>query len=375
MNVALFLTYGYSIKTWKDSGTLDREISIYKNLNKVKNVQFYIISYGNASDEALVSNEDGIKVLPIYKYFNKSKYRFVNLIRSFSIPKLVKNNLNEISIVQQHQLHGCWVSILYSFLIRKPYYLRTGYDMYLFSIQERKSFLIRSAYKLLTNLGLRFSNIYSVTNKSDLAFLTNKYTKHSNKLKLRPNFVEVNYSDFNKRDNNKILCVGRIEEQKNFGLLIKEFQNTADKLEIDLVGEGSLKNDLSKSALKNKVKINFLGMKNNNELLKMYTNYKFFITTSKFEGNPKTLLEAMASGCVVFASDIPNHEELIKNEIDGFLFSLINPELQKLFFKVKNQSSALNKISNNAIKKVDIHNNLNNLVENTFKDYELILNK
>ncbi len=316
----------------------------------------------------------GIKVFPIYKHLKESKFKYVNLIKSLAIPKLLKNNLDEISLVKQHQLHGCWVSIIYSFLIRKPYYLRTGYDMYLFSKQEGKSFLIRSFFKFLTYLGMRFSNIYSVTNNSDLLFLNEKYKKYSAKLKLRPNFVEVINNNFEKRYDNKILCVGRLEDQKNFELLVKEFQNTSNILEIDLVGEGTLKNDLLICSANNNVKINFFGIIDNNELLKMYTKYKFFFTASKFEGNPKTLLEAMASGCVVFASDIPNHKELIQNEVDGFLFSIEKSELKELFFKVRNENEYLGKISKNAIKRVSINNSLNNLVENIYKDYELILN-
>lgn len=375
MNVALFLTYGYSIKTWKESGTLDREIAVYKKLNKLKNINFYIISYGDSSDEIILNNEHGIKVFPIYKHLKESKFKYLNLIKSLAIPKLLKNNLDEISLVKQHQLHGCWVSIIYSFLIRKPYYLRTGYDMYLFSKQEGKSFLIRSFFKFLTYLGMRFSNIYSVTNNSDLLFLNEKYKKYSAKLKLRPNFVEVINNNFEKRYDNKILCVGRLEDQKNFELLVKEFQNTSNILEIDLVGEGTLKNDLLICSTNNNVKINFFGIIDNNELLKMYTKYKFFFTASKFEGNPKTLLEAMASGCVVFASDIPNHKELIQNEVDGFLFSIEKSELKELFFKVRNENEYLGKISKNAIKRVSINNSLNNLVENIYKDYELILDK
>ena len=36
------------------------------------------------------------------------------------------------------------------------------------------------------------------------------------------------------------------------------------------------------------------------------------ISSSLFEGNPKTILEAMSMGCIVIASDIKNHRELIE---------------------------------------------------------------
>ena len=47
-------------------------------------------------------------------------------------------------------------------------------------------------------------------------------------------------------------------------------------------------------------------------------NYKYYLSSSKFEGNPKTILEAMSSGCIVIASNIKNHKEIIKHNIQVF---------------------------------------------------------
>ena len=56
------------------------------------------------------------------------------------------------------------------------------------------------------------------------------------------------------------------------------------------------------------------------DLLEIYKQYKFFVLSSDFEGNPKVLLEAMAAGCIVIAKNIPNNQELIENNQDGFLY-------------------------------------------------------
>jgi glycosyltransferase involved in cell wall biosynthesis len=44
-----------------------------------------------------------------------------------------------------------------------------------------------------------------------------------------------------------------------------------------------------------------------------------FITTSQFEGRPNAVLEALAYGKVVFASDIPAHREIIQDQSNGFI--------------------------------------------------------
>ena len=47
MNVLVVFTFGYSLKTWFDSSTLNKEISIYKNLHEKEGVNFTFLTYGN----------------------------------------------------------------------------------------------------------------------------------------------------------------------------------------------------------------------------------------------------------------------------------------------------------------------------------------
>ena len=53
----------------------------------------------------------------------------------------------------------------------------------------------------------------------------------------------------------------------------------------------------------------------------MYGDYIFYISSSIFEGNPKTVLEAMSNGCVPLLSDIENHQELVEDGKSGYLIS------------------------------------------------------
>ena len=44
------------------------------------------------------------------------------------------------------------------------------------------------------------------------------------------------------------------------------------------------------------------------------------INTSRSEGMPNTLLEAMSMGCAILAKDIPGNRAVVRNGVDGFLF-------------------------------------------------------
>ena len=54
-----------------------------------------------------------------------------------------------------------------------------------------------------------------------------------------------------------ILCVGRLESQKNYLKILNDFKNTRDSVRIDIVGEGSLKENLKLLAQKIKSMLNF----------------------------------------------------------------------------------------------------------------------
>ena len=88
------------------------------------------------------------------------------------------------------------------------------------------------------------------------------------------------------------------------------------------LGNYSLSIEFSLKALNlspKNIKMQILNQLENDELLSLLAKYKFYISNSNFEGHPKSLLEAMSVGCVVFASNISNHIELIDHGKNGFL--------------------------------------------------------
>ena len=50
MKIVLLLTYGVSLKTWFETGLLERELSYYQYLYKKFGIKTTVISYGNESD-------------------------------------------------------------------------------------------------------------------------------------------------------------------------------------------------------------------------------------------------------------------------------------------------------------------------------------
>ena len=370
MNIILVFTYGYSLKIWKESGTLDRELSIYKNLNKRYKCNFIFVTYGDESELDFDISEYGISIFPIYKYATKSKNKIIGYIKSFYFPFLIQKHVQEFDLIKQNQLLGSWVSIILKLLSKKPLFLRTGYDMYLFSSLENKNKITTLLYKFLTKTTLYFSDIYSVSSNRDFKFISS-LNKNSNDIKIRPNWIienNIQLINLERRYNNRILSVGRLEKQKNYEFLIKAFKDT--NITIDLVGAGSLKNRLESISKQNKVKLNIIEPLENSEILNLMNKYKFFVTSSSFEGNPKTVLEAMSLGCIIFASKIDSHSELIVENVNGFLFDLNDPKnLIKQFQLNFENNNLLSSISKKSIDTVNKNFSLNKAVESEYLDY------
>lgn len=371
MHILVIFSYNYSLKTWNETGNINRELKLYQSLNFEKNVNFTFFTYGNNTDKAILEEFGQFNLITFQDIFRNDKNI---LIKSLLVPFFLKKRLKEIDIIKCIQLNGSWVGIILKFLINKPLYIKTGFDQFIFSIYERKSLLKKCLFYLLTQVSLMSSNLYTVASKHDLSFIKkNYYFFNKKKLKLRPNWVQIvnNKNKLNKFEN-KVISIGRLSEQKNYPYIIDALKES--KLTLDIIGSGELYEQLSKQAIQNKVQVNFLGNLSNNLVLEKLQQNKYFIIASKFEGNPKVVLEAMSAGCVVIASSIPNNTEIVEDGVNGFLFDLENKKNDILQIIEKSEKLGLYEIiSKNAIEYIKTNNSLKTHISMEFEDYKSIL--
>jgi glycosyltransferase involved in cell wall biosynthesis len=364
IKIAIFFTYDYSIKTLKNSGLFAREMKIYNELHKNYGLEFIFITY---DENVNISQKDypQFKFISIYQYISKSKNKFIRILKSFFVPFIVAKDIADVDILHQHQLLGSWVPMLIKFKIKKPLLIRTGYDAYLFSLNNKDILFKSLFYKYLTKISLRFSDLYTVTSHCDYNFLTQKFD--TSKVRVVPNWVESSNKLVSKKENKKILMVGRLEVQKNYPMAIEFLKKISSDYELDVFGSGSQFDYLKSRSLDEKLNINFLGNVSHDKLLDIFRKYDYFLTTSNYEGNPKTVLEALSNECLVFAKDIPNHSEIITDGRNGYLFDSVD-ELVEKFQYVKNNQNVKLRIQNHASKSLK-NNELDSIRTLMFEDY------
>lgn len=372
MHVVLFFTFDYSLTLWDQAKILQREEIYYKKLlENFEDLRITFVTYGGEEDYKFFQDLEKVDILPIYDYVKYSKSKIIRFIKSFYFPYIIKRNTTNVDIIKQFQLYGSWVSILYKKLINKPLIIRTGYDMYKFSIHENKSLFKQFLYKHLTRLSLKNSNLYTVTTNQDESFLNTNFK--NNNIVVRPNWtISKNIKSITDRHRTKVLSVGRLEKQKNFSELIQVFENS--EFEIDIYGEGSERKKLEMLAKNLNTKVNFLGLLDYESLQKTYEDYIFFVTTSKYEGNPKTILEAQSAGCIVIALEEQNTNELIENGVSG----IIVKNSYEILTTIKNLQynlEKLNLISLASTSCKNVKNELSTIVNIDYKDFLTLLNK
>ena len=245
MNIILIFTYGISLKNWEESGLLSRELKIYEQLNERYGITFTFITFGDEKDSQIIKDINYIDVIPSETIIKPSKNKLINFLKSIKLAFKLRKYIKKGDLIKTNQLNGSWIGILLKFLTKKPLLIRTGYDILQFKIYEKKPKYIILFYFLLTQFGLLFSDLLTVTSNVDKEKMRKRFINAENII-IHKNYVVKKYdSPFDSRYENKILIVGRLEKQKNYLQILNSLKNKS--FEIDIVGEGFEKDVIQKN--------------------------------------------------------------------------------------------------------------------------------
>jgi len=167
-----------------------------------------------------------------------------------------------------------------------------------------------------------------------------------------------------------ILYVGRLTYEKNIPYLFKIMKSLKERrrefpginrIKLVIVGEGFLKNQLKKKGEKTGLKENiiFTGFIREEDLLYTYDCADIFILPSFAELQSISTLEAMAMKNVIMVAKSTENaaQELVKEGVNGYTFSLENPEdaVEKIL-KIFHNEKLKKQMQEESFKMVQEHN-------------------
>lgn len=202
------------------------------------------------------------------------------------------------------------------------------------NVLDNDNFIVRFFKKVTAS----FSDKIIVISNSVKKDVVSRYEISEDKTILIPNGVDCSQSDtpHQSRKNNSLTfgSIGRLNEQKNFSLLISALASFKDRDFLYLiVGEGELKKELEDQILTHSLsdKIKLLGTKK--DIPSFLNSLDFFVLPSKWEGLGIVLLEAGLAKLPVLASSTGGILDVISDKKTGILFK--NNDLDDLILKLE----------------------------------------
>lgn len=119
-----------------------------------------------------------------------------------------------------------------------------------------------------------------------------------------------------------LLSVGNLIELKGHHLVIQALANLPDEVNLLIVGGGPMETELRELVVKLGLqsRVRFDGLLPQDELVKRYAAADCLVLASSREGLPNVVLEAMASGTPVIATDAGGIPEVVDNSV-GYLLT------------------------------------------------------
>ena len=186
-------------------------------------------------------------------------------------------------------------------------------------------------------LGVHACDVYQVMTEAGKIGCIERYKIKNEKVVVIPNWIDeaaITDEPYN-FSNKKIITVGRASPEKNYECLIEiaeQIKPYADGWEWHIWGnfESEYGQKLLES-IKERNLSDFLIHKGvTRNIYDVYKKYSMFVLTSKFEGMPNVILEALGSKLPVIAFDCPTGpSELIIDGENGYLISIEDKKMME----------------------------------------------
>lgn len=322
----------YIVRTFQFAGGIERTLTDKANWLSSHGHEVMLVIYKQDGEPYFLLNKDiklynlDCSVFSLYKYPLYTRLFHYNKLRRI-FQERMKHILNDyhpdvIIPVIPNAEDFLWDIMKVASGIKVVVESHVAYDYLLYgkSITDRLLFLLYSPFRAI--------------GKSDLLIALTEHDAvswrghHLKNVLVLPNPVTYYPDDINliSKVEGRIISVARLAEQKRLDRLIEAFALISDRCPewfIDIYGDGNLR-DALEILIKEKNLIGRINIfQSVRDIMKEYQRSQFFVLSSDFEGFGLVLIEAMACGIPVVATNCPHGpSEIINNGVTGLLTKL-----------------------------------------------------
>jgi glycosyltransferase involved in cell wall biosynthesis len=281
-------------------------------------------------------NKEGIHTFAAQAWDEDKPYQsFFGSIRA--INRFIENH--PVDIIHSHSEFGDAAALICGWKNRVPVLMRTVHNNTIWTRRPfRRLFLVNLLYPIAFRKEIGVSqNIVDKLDQRPLAKLVKR------RAALLYNSIDLSrFTQMHRPDKTQLLeklnihpeaviagSVGRLTEQKGYKYLLEAAKIILEKqpnYHFLIIGSGG-----SEQELKNKSRqlgiedqVTFTGPRN--DVIDLLSCMNVFVSSSLWEGLPTVIMESMAAGIPVVATDIPGTTEIITHEKNGLLVPPGNPQ-------------------------------------------------
>ncbi|WP_343618371.1 glycosyltransferase [Flavobacterium sp.] len=302
------------------------DVSLRQILENVNTLDFEsIVIHGNddSKEDFFNRNKELVRSykLPIYRKIS-IKNDFISLIKALKIIRKEKP-----AVIHSHSTKGGVISRIIGFLTG----IKVLHTPQAFSYLSTEKKITRKIYLNIEKLLSKGNSILLASSESELQRAIKEVGFHISKTKLFNNAIKpienILELSIPKIWPDEYLCtVGRPCYQKNIEELIRVLYeiNKVQSAHLVLVGVGyhsdqleSVKDLIKKLNLSNMVTL--LNWTSREDVLNIVSNAKLYLSTSRYEGLPYSIIESMALGIPSVVSNSDGNRDLVKNDVNGYV--------------------------------------------------------
>lgn len=240
-------------------------------------------------------------------------YRKFSISTLFKLKKFIKEN--KIDIIHSHgNGAGFYTRILKLFGI-KAKVIHTFHG-----ISNNESNKLKYLINLFTNFIFHFfTDKFISVSKGEFALAKKHHFLNEKKAKIIFNGIDP-INKLAKSNNFKVVTIARFVYQKNMDFAFEIAEKLKNEnIEFVWVGDGDDWERLKNQSEMKHLNINFVGF--SDHPIDYLLTSTVYMSTSRFEGLPYALIEAASVGMPIVATDVVGNNEVVQNNVNGFLFN------------------------------------------------------